>query len=69
VESTALRDEQPVREKFTVADIMMTHVLGGGTDQNLLKPYANVLAYQKRCTERQAWKRTLDAYCARVEAG
>jgi glutathione S-transferase len=56
-------------EEFTVADIMMTHVLGGGTDQNLLKPYANVLAYQKRCTERQAWKRTLDAYYARVEAG
>jgi len=30
----------------------------GGTDQNLLKPYANILAYRERCTERQAWKRT-----------
>ena len=56
-------------EQFTVADILMTHVLGGGTDQNLVKPYANILAYQKRCTERPAWTRTLDAYWKRVEAG
>ena len=56
-------------EEFTVADILMTHVLGGGTDQNLLKSYANILAYKKRCTERPAWKRTFDAYCERVEVG
>jgi glutathione S-transferase len=56
-------------DAFTVADILMTHVLGGGTDQNLLKPHANILAYRERCTERPAWKRTLDAYCERVEAG
>ena len=56
-------------EEFTVADILMTHVLGGGTDQNLLKPYANILAYRTRCMERPAWKRTIDAYCERVEAG
>ena len=55
-------------DEFTVADILMTHVLGGGTDQNLLKPCSNILAYRARCTERPAWKRTLDAYCARVEA-
>jgi glutathione S-transferase len=55
-------------DDFTVADILMTHVLGGGTDQGLLKPYANILAYRARCTERPAWKKTLDAYCARVEA-
>ena len=56
-------------EEFTVADILITHVLGGGTDQNLLKPYANILAYRARCMERQAWKRTIEAYCERVEAG
>ncbi len=56
-------------EEFTVADVLMTHVLGGGTDQKLLKPYANILAYQERCTERPAWKRTIEAYCERVEAG
>jgi len=55
-------------DEFTVADILMTHVLGGGTDQNLLKPHANVLAYRKRCMERDAWRRTLRAYRERVEA-
>jgi glutathione S-transferase len=55
-------------DDFTVADILMTHVLGGGTDQELLKPYANVRAYKARCTERAAWKKTIDAYCERVEA-
>jgi glutathione S-transferase len=55
-------------DEFTVADILMTHVLGGGTDQELLKPHANILAYKQRCTERPAWKRTIDAYCDRVEA-
>jgi glutathione S-transferase len=46
----------------------MTHVLGVGTAQELLKPYANILAYRARCTERPAWKKTLDAYRERVEA-
>jgi glutathione S-transferase len=53
-------------EEFTVADILMTHVLGGGTDQTLLKPHANVLAYLERCKARPSWRRTLDAYCERV---
>src|SRR4051812_48011190 len=55
-------------DEFTVADILMTHVLGGGTDQELLKPCTNILAYRARCTERPAWKKTLDAYWERVEA-
>jgi glutathione S-transferase len=54
-------------DDFTVADILMTHVLGGGTGQDLLKPYANILAYRARCTERPAWKKTFDAYRERVE--
>ena len=54
-------------DDFTVADILMTHVLGGGTDPKLLEPYANVRAYRARCMERPAWKTTLDAYLARVE--
>jgi glutathione S-transferase len=56
-------------DDFTVADILMTHVLSAGTDQGLLKPYQDVRAYQTRCTDRPAWKRTFDAYCERVEAG
>jgi glutathione S-transferase len=55
-------------DAFTVADILMTHVLGGGTDPALLKPYTNILAYRARCTERPAWKKTLEAYNERVEA-
>jgi glutathione S-transferase len=54
--------------EFTVADILMTHVLVAASDQNLLEPYPNIRAFRKRCTERPAWKKTLDAYCARVEA-
>jgi glutathione S-transferase len=53
--------------EFTVADILMTHVISGGTDQTLVKPHANVLAYQKRCTDRPMWKKTIDAYCNRVQ--
>jgi len=55
--------------EFTVADILMTHVIiSGSTDQSLVKPHANVLAYQKRCTDRPMWKKTIDAYGDRVEA-
>jgi glutathione S-transferase len=57
-------------DEFTVADILMTHVLSAGsTDQALLKPYQHVRGYLARCMDRPAWKRTLDAYCARVEPG
>jgi glutathione S-transferase len=55
-------------DEFTVADILMTHVISGGTDQSLVRPHTNVLAYQKRCTDRPAWKKTIAAYCDRVEA-
>ncbi|MEQ1508154.1 MAG: glutathione S-transferase family protein [Myxococcota bacterium] len=54
-------------DDFTVADILMTHVLGGGTDPALVAPRANVVAYRARCMDRPAWKRAYDAYCARVE--
>lgn len=56
-------------EEFTVADILMTHVISAGsTDQTLLEPYAHVRSYLARCMDRAAWKRTLDAYSKRVEA-
>ncbi len=53
---------------FTVADILMTHVLDAGAHREMLEPYPSLLAYRGRCTARPAWKRTLDAYCERVEA-
>jgi glutathione S-transferase len=55
-------------DEFTVADILMTHVLSAAMDQGLLNPYEHVRAYQTRCTDRPAWKRTFDAYSKRVEA-
>ncbi len=55
-------------DDFTVADILMTHVLdAASTDKEMLKPYANVRAYVARCTERPAWKKTLAAYDERVQ--
>src|SRR5262245_59045947 len=54
-------------DDFTVADILMTHVLDAGTDEELRKPYPNILTYRARCTARPAWKKTLEAYCERVE--
>ncbi|MCA9675071.1 MAG: glutathione S-transferase family protein [Myxococcales bacterium] len=64
-----LADRQFVAtDEFTVADILLTHVLGAQTDPELLKPRGNILAYRARCTDRPAWKKTLDAYHARVEA-
>lgn len=55
-------------DDFTVADILMTHVLGVRSNEELVKPYANIVAYRARCTERPAWKKTLAAYHERVEA-
>ncbi len=55
-------------DDFTVADILMTHVLDAGTRKEMLEANPNLLAYRARCTARPAWKRTLDAYFERVEA-
>ena len=55
---------------FTVADILMAHVLSAGIkDEGLIAPYPRVVSYRERCLARPAWTRTIDAYCARVEAG
>ena len=55
-------------DAFTVADILMAHVLGIAANGGVLDPYAHVVAYRGRCNARPAWQRTLDAYCDRVEA-
>ncbi|HTL37787.1 MAG TPA: glutathione S-transferase family protein [Kofleriaceae bacterium] len=53
-------------DQFTVADILLTHVLDANT--KLLGPYENVRAYHTRNLERPAWKKVHAAYCERVEA-
>ena len=55
-------------EDFSVADILMAHVLLSGVkDEGLIAPYAAVTASRDRCLARPAWKQTIEAYCARVE--
>ncbi len=55
---------------FTVADILMAHVLLSGIkDKALITPYPGLVSYRDRCLARPAWKRTIEAYFARVEAG
>ena len=55
---------------FTVADILMAHVLLSGIkDKTLIAPYPGVAAYRDRCLARPAWKRTIEAYSERVEVG
>lgn len=54
-------------EDFTVADILLTHVLdAGSTERGMRERYPNVAAYHARCTARAAWKRTVEAYEKRV---
>ncbi len=55
-------------DDFTVADILVSHVLTQVKDEKMLAAYPGVKAYQARCLGRPAWQRTLDAYCARVQA-
>ena len=57
-------------KEFSIADILMAHVLSAGVkDEGLIAPYPKVVSYRDRCLARPAWKRTIEAYCARVEAG
>jgi glutathione S-transferase len=55
--------------EFSVADILMAHVLTQVRDAALIGAYPGVVAYRDRCFARPAWQRTIDAYCARVVAG
>jgi glutathione S-transferase len=55
---------------FTIADILMAHLLSSGIkDETLIAPYPGVASYRDRCQARPAWQRTIEAYCARVKAG
>jgi glutathione S-transferase len=55
-------------EEFTVADILMAHVLACIPDKGLTAPCPTVQAYRDSCLARPAWQRTLSAYLARVQA-
>jgi glutathione S-transferase len=56
-------------EEFTVADILMAHVLSEQIDDAaLFEPYPNLLDYRERCKSRPAWQKALREYCNRVES-
>lgn len=55
-------------DTFTVADILLAHVLSVVSDDALLAPHSGVVAYRDRCLARPAWTRASEAYFARVEA-
>ena len=56
-------------DEFTVADILMAHVLLSGVkDAALLAPYPRLVTYRDRCLARPAWQKTMAAYSARVIA-
>lgn len=56
-------------DQFTVADILMAHVLAGVKDTSVLEPFKNVRAYRDRCLTRPAWKLTMERYLKNVEPG
>ena len=47
----------------------MAHTLDEIKDRSFIAPYARVASYRDRCFARPAWKRTIERYNARVEAG
>ena len=55
-------------DEFTVADILMSHVIGPEAKPEMLAKHERVKAYVERCFARAAWQRVHAAYCARVEA-
>ena len=58
------------KSEFIVADILMAHVLSAGIkDERLIAPYLGIASYRERCLTRPAWKQTIAAYFAMVEAG
>ena len=60
--------EYVATDSFTVADILMAHVLKMVKEESLLQGHPRVLGYRDRCLARPAWKRTIESYFARVEA-
>jgi glutathione S-transferase len=54
-------------DSFTVADILMSHVLSVIKDDSLIQPYSNVRSYRDRCLARPAWQQTIARYYQNVE--
>jgi len=55
-------------DDFTVADILMSHVIGPEAKPEMLAKHERVRAYVERCKARPAWQRVIADYCERVVA-
>ena len=55
-------------DAFSIADILMAHVLSEIDDATLYEPYPRLREYRERCKSRPAWQKVLQEYCGRVEA-
>ncbi len=51
-----------VSDEFTVADIVLTGVLRELRKNEILHKYSNIVSYRKRCEERPAFVKVLNAY-------
>ena len=56
-----LGDKAYLEGRFTAADIIMGSVLREVSDDALMAEFPNLVAYRKRCTERPAFERAINA--------
>ncbi len=54
-------------DDFTIADILMSHVLFPPFTADLVAEYPRVQAYKERCEARPAWAKVKERYFERVE--
>lgn len=66
--SDALGDKDYLDGDFTVGDLAMATVLRIADNTDLVSSRENLAAYQKRCLNRPAWQRALDAQMATFKA-
>jgi glutathione S-transferase len=59
--SAWLGEREFLEDRFTAGDLMMTMVLRELVETGLLERYANLGAYVRRCTDRPAFRRALEA--------
>lgn len=53
-------------DAFTIADIMMAHVLREVRKTDLLQPYRGIVGYLERALARPAWRRASELYAERL---
>jgi glutathione S-transferase len=55
-------------DEFSVADILLAHVLRGARKQDFIEPYPKLKAYRDRAFARPAWRRAVARYAEALNA-